>query len=40
MSLNEYSLFFESCVKMEILMDVMMLMYNVENGFKDFLLVG
>jgi hypothetical protein len=37
---NEYSLFFESCVKTEISMDVMTSMYNVENGYKDFLPVG
>ncbi|KAG0586919.1 hypothetical protein KC19_2G127400 [Ceratodon purpureus] len=37
---NEYSLFFENCVKTEISMDVMTSMYNVEGGYKDFLAVG
>jgi hypothetical protein len=37
---NEYSLFFENCVKTEVSMDVVTSMYNVENGFKDFLPVG
>lgn len=37
---NEYSLFFESCVKTEVSMDVTTSMYNVENGYKDFLPVG
>ncbi|XP_024394221.1 protein CANDIDATE G-PROTEIN COUPLED RECEPTOR 7 [Physcomitrium patens] len=37
---NEYSLFFENCVKTEVSMEVVTSMYNVENGFRDFLPVG
>lgn len=37
---NEYRLFFESCVQTPLSMDVKTSMYNVENGYKDFLPKG
>jgi len=38
---NEYSLFFENCVaKASVSMEVRTSMYNVENGYKDYLPVG
>lgn len=37
---NEYSLFFQNCLGTILSMDVRTSMYNVENGYKDYLPVG
>jgi hypothetical protein len=40
MQSNQYTLFFENCVNTEVSMEVKTSMYNVENGYRDFLSVG
>jgi hypothetical protein len=37
---DEYSLYFENCLRQPVSLDVTTSMYNVENGYKDYLPMG